>query len=96
MVPQTHPSAMEVPESSSQMVITTIIPTNYTTIILYQQDPHVIDSTEGLVIFSDSKSAIEAIRNGEKHLLWNYYPSRIAAQQKKILYPAMDTRSCQH
>ncbi|GFX69256.1 probable RNA-directed DNA polymerase from transposon BS [Trichonephila clavipes] len=30
-------------------------------LILYQQDSHVIDSTEGLVIFSDSKSAIEAI-----------------------------------
>ncbi|GFW93054.1 RNase H domain-containing protein [Trichonephila clavipes] len=38
-------------------------------LILYQQDPHVIDSTEGLVIFSDSKSAIEAIRNGDQHLL---------------------------
>ncbi|GFX29185.1 RNase H domain-containing protein [Trichonephila clavipes] len=36
--------------------------------ILYQQDPHVIDSTEGLVIFSDSKSAIEAIRNGETNI----------------------------
>ncbi|GFV59097.1 hypothetical protein TNCV_649861 [Trichonephila clavipes] len=32
------------------------------------QDPHVIDSTEGLVIFSDSKSAIEAIRNGETNI----------------------------
>ncbi|GFU81713.1 hypothetical protein TNCV_3086251 [Trichonephila clavipes] len=37
-------------------------------LILYQQDPHVIDSTEGLVIFSDSKSAIEAIRNGETNI----------------------------
>ncbi|GFW00951.1 hypothetical protein TNCV_1761891 [Trichonephila clavipes] len=37
-------------------------------IILYQQDPHVIDSTEGLVIFSDSKSAIEAIRNGDTNI----------------------------
>ncbi|GFW86581.1 RNase H domain-containing protein [Trichonephila clavipes] len=37
-------------------------------LILYQQDPHVIDSTEGLVIFSDSKSAIEAIRNGESNI----------------------------
>ncbi|GFV12554.1 RNase H domain-containing protein [Trichonephila clavipes] len=36
--------------------------------ILYQQDPHVIDSTEGLVIFSDSKPAIEAIRNGETNI----------------------------
>ncbi|GFV11545.1 RNase H domain-containing protein [Trichonephila clavipes] len=53
------PSAMEVPESSysSQMAP-----------ILYQQDPHVIDSTEGLVIFSDSKSAIEVIRNGETNI----------------------------
>ncbi|GFX50078.1 histone-lysine N-methyltransferase PR-Set7 [Trichonephila clavipes] len=32
---------------------------------LYQQNPHVIDSTEGLVIFLDSKSAVEAIRNRE-------------------------------
>ncbi|GFU99933.1 hypothetical protein TNCV_3744911 [Trichonephila clavipes] len=24
------------------------------------------------------------------------FPSRAAAQQKKILYPAMDTRTCQH
>ncbi|GFV57660.1 RNase H domain-containing protein [Trichonephila clavipes] len=37
-------------------------------LILYQQDPHVIDSTEGLIIFSDSKSAIEAIRNGETNI----------------------------
>ncbi|GFW07935.1 RNase H domain-containing protein [Trichonephila clavipes] len=37
-------------------------------LILYQQDPHVIDSTEGLVIFSDSNSAIEAIRNGETNI----------------------------
>ncbi|GFT17661.1 RNase H domain-containing protein [Trichonephila clavipes] len=37
-------------------------------LILYQQDPHVIDSTEGLVIFSDSKSAIEAIRNEETNI----------------------------
>ncbi|GFW51769.1 ribonuclease H [Trichonephila clavipes] len=37
-------------------------------LILYQQDPHVIDYTEGLVIFSDSKSAIEAIRNGETNI----------------------------
>ncbi|GFW85110.1 RNase H domain-containing protein [Trichonephila clavipes] len=37
-------------------------------LILYQQNPHVIDSTEGLVIFSDSKSAIEAIRNGETNI----------------------------
>ncbi|GFT61608.1 RNase H domain-containing protein [Trichonephila clavipes] len=37
-------------------------------LILFQQDPHVIDSTEGLVIFSDSKSAIEAIRNGETNI----------------------------
>ncbi|GFT98309.1 probable RNA-directed DNA polymerase from transposon BS [Trichonephila clavipes] len=52
---------------------TGIIASNFTSelmaireaLILYQQDPHVIDSTEGLVIFSDSKSAIEAIRNGE-------------------------------
>ncbi|GFX29726.1 transposable element Tcb1 transposase [Trichonephila clavipes] len=35
---------------------------------LYQQDPHVIDSTEGLVIVSDSKSAIEALRNGETNI----------------------------
>ncbi|GFX58018.1 hypothetical protein TNCV_4047761 [Trichonephila clavipes] len=37
-------------------------------LILYQQDPHVIDSTEGLVNFSDSKSAIEATRNGETNI----------------------------
>ncbi|GFW66300.1 probable RNA-directed DNA polymerase from transposon BS [Trichonephila clavipes] len=37
-------------------------------LIFYQQDPHVIDSTEGLVNFSDSKSAIEAIRNGETNI----------------------------
>ncbi|GFV74048.1 hypothetical protein TNCV_2952001 [Trichonephila clavipes] len=37
-------------------------------LILYQQDPYVIDSIEGLVIFSDSKSAIEAIRNGETNI----------------------------
>ncbi|GFV60879.1 ATP-dependent DNA helicase [Trichonephila clavipes] len=36
-------------------------------LILYQQDPHVIDSTEGLV-FSNSKSVIEAIRNGETNI----------------------------
>ncbi|GFU67048.1 hypothetical protein TNCV_4968971 [Trichonephila clavipes] len=34
----------------------------------YQQNPHVIDSTEGLVIFSYSKSAIEAIGNGETNI----------------------------
>ncbi|GFS58119.1 probable RNA-directed DNA polymerase from transposon BS [Trichonephila clavipes] len=52
---------------------TGIIASNFTSelvaireaLLLYQQNPHVIDSTEGLVIFSDSKSAIEAIRNGE-------------------------------
>ncbi|GFW68963.1 probable RNA-directed DNA polymerase from transposon BS [Trichonephila clavipes] len=52
---------------------TCIIASNFTSelmaireaLILYQQDPHVIDSAEGLVILSDSKSAIEAIRNGE-------------------------------
>ncbi|GFV25166.1 RNase H domain-containing protein [Trichonephila clavipes] len=51
---------------------TGIITSNFTSelisireaLILYKQDPHVVDSTEGLVIFSDSKSAIEAIRNG--------------------------------
>ncbi|GFS63542.1 RNase H domain-containing protein [Trichonephila clavipes] len=37
-------------------------------LILYQKCPHVIDSTEGLRIFSDSKSAIEAIRNGESNI----------------------------
>ncbi|GFW42395.1 probable RNA-directed DNA polymerase from transposon BS [Trichonephila clavipes] len=37
-------------------------------LLLYQQNPHVIDSTEGLVNFSDSKSAIEAIRNGETNI----------------------------
>ncbi|GFX04082.1 zinc finger MYM-type protein 1 [Trichonephila clavipes] len=37
-------------------------------LILNQQDQHVIDSTEGLVIFSNSKSAIEAIRNGETNI----------------------------
>ncbi|GFX60386.1 hypothetical protein TNCV_4076081 [Trichonephila clavipes] len=31
----------------------------------------VIDSTEGLVIFSDSKSAIEAIRNGEANISYD-------------------------
>ncbi|GFU18924.1 hypothetical protein TNCV_1700351 [Trichonephila clavipes] len=84
MFPQTDPSAMEAPESSSssQMVITKhktntcIIASNFTSelmaireaFLLYQQDPHVIDSTERLVIFSDSKSAIEAIRNGETNI----------------------------
>ncbi|GFY08261.1 putative DD41D transposase [Trichonephila clavipes] len=55
---------------------TGIITSNFTSelmaireaLILYQRDPHVIDSTEGLVIFSDSKSAIEAIRNGETNI----------------------------
>ncbi|GFV00325.1 RNase H domain-containing protein [Trichonephila clavipes] len=55
---------------------TGIIASNFTSelmairesLILYQQDPHVIDSTEGLVIFSDSKSAIEAIRNEETNI----------------------------
>ncbi|GFT67053.1 RNase H domain-containing protein [Trichonephila clavipes] len=55
---------------------TGIIASNFTSelmaireaLILYQQDPHVIDSTEELVIFSDSKSAIEAIRNGETNI----------------------------
>ncbi|GFV13161.1 RNase H domain-containing protein [Trichonephila clavipes] len=55
---------------------TGIIASNFTSelvaireaLILYQQNPHVIDSTEGLVIFSDSKSAIEAIRNGETNI----------------------------
>ncbi|GFV73581.1 RNA-directed DNA polymerase from mobile element jockey [Trichonephila clavipes] len=55
---------------------TGIITSNFTSelvaireaLILYQQNPHVIDSTEGLVIFSDSKSAIEAIRNGETNI----------------------------
>ncbi|GFX57022.1 RNase H domain-containing protein [Trichonephila clavipes] len=55
---------------------TGIIASNFTSelmaireaLILYQQDPHVIDSTEGLVIFSDSKSAIEAMRNGETNI----------------------------
>ncbi|GFV90352.1 probable RNA-directed DNA polymerase from transposon BS [Trichonephila clavipes] len=56
---------------------TGIIASNFTSelvaireaLLLYQQNPHVIDSTEGLVIFSDSKSAIEAIRNKISHLL---------------------------
>ncbi|GFS72017.1 putative transposable element [Trichonephila clavipes] len=55
---------------------TGIIASNFTSelmaireaLILYQQDPHVIDSTEGLVILSDSKSAVEAIRNGETNI----------------------------
>ncbi|GFX16894.1 probable RNA-directed DNA polymerase from transposon BS [Trichonephila clavipes] len=55
---------------------TGIIASNFTSelvaireaLLLYQQNPHVIDSTEGLVIFSDSKSAIEAIRNGETNI----------------------------
>ncbi|GFX71942.1 RNase H domain-containing protein [Trichonephila clavipes] len=55
---------------------TGIIASNFTSelmaiteaLILYQQDPHVIDSTEGLVIFSDSKSVIEATRNGETNI----------------------------
>ncbi|GFX30435.1 ribonuclease H [Trichonephila clavipes] len=55
---------------------TGIIASNFTSelvaireaLILYQQDPHVIDSTEGLAIFSDSKSAIKAIRNGETNI----------------------------
>ncbi|GFX12622.1 RNase H domain-containing protein [Trichonephila clavipes] len=55
---------------------TGIIASNFTSelvaireaLILYQQNPHVIDSTEGLVIFSDTKSAIEAIRNGETNI----------------------------
>ncbi|GFT41798.1 ribonuclease H [Trichonephila clavipes] len=37
-------------------------------LILYQQDPHAIDSTEILVIFSDSKSAIKVMRNGETNI----------------------------
>ncbi|GFW28680.1 hypothetical protein TNCV_3713951 [Trichonephila clavipes] len=45
--------------------------------------------TEGLVIFSNSKSAVEAIRNGETNISCDIYPSRTAAQQKKILYPVM-------
>ncbi|GFW34957.1 RNase H domain-containing protein [Trichonephila clavipes] len=57
---------------------TGIIASNFTSelvairkaLILYQQNPHVFDSTEGLVIFSDSlsKSAIEAIKNGETNI----------------------------
>ncbi|GFU14095.1 RNase H domain-containing protein [Trichonephila clavipes] len=55
---------------------TGIIASNFTSelvaireaLLLYQQNPHVIDSTEGLVIFSDSKSAIEAIRNGKTNI----------------------------
>ncbi|GFX02749.1 RNase H domain-containing protein [Trichonephila clavipes] len=55
---------------------TGIIASNFTSelvaireaLLLYQQNPHDIDSTEGLVIFSDSKSAIEAIRNGETNI----------------------------
>ncbi|GFW51524.1 RNase H domain-containing protein [Trichonephila clavipes] len=55
---------------------TGIIASNFTSelmvireaLILYQQDPHVIDSTERLVIFSDSKSAVEAIRKGETNI----------------------------
>ncbi|GFY16966.1 RNase H domain-containing protein [Trichonephila clavipes] len=55
---------------------TGIIASNFTSelvaireaLLLYQQNPHVIDSTEGLVIFSDSKSAIEAITNGETNI----------------------------
>ncbi|GFX42008.1 RNase H domain-containing protein [Trichonephila clavipes] len=55
---------------------TGIIASNFTSelmaireaLILYQQHPRVIDSTEGLVIFSDSKSAIEAIRNRETNI----------------------------
>ncbi|GFU92161.1 ribonuclease H [Trichonephila clavipes] len=55
---------------------TGIITSNFTSelmvireaLILYQQDPHVIHSTDGLVIFSDSKSAIDAIRNGETNI----------------------------
>ncbi|GFV43870.1 hypothetical protein TNCV_484941 [Trichonephila clavipes] len=82
MVPQTDPSAMEVPESSysfqnyEHKINTGIIASNFTSelvaireaLILYQQNPHVIDSTEGLVIFSNSKSAIEAIINGETNI----------------------------
>ncbi|GFU08572.1 hypothetical protein TNCV_3101071 [Trichonephila clavipes] len=60
------------------------------------RNPPLLLPDEGLVIFSDSKSAIEAIRNGETNISCDYYPSRTAAQQKKILYPAMDTRTCQH
>ncbi|GFV57426.1 RNase H domain-containing protein [Trichonephila clavipes] len=59
-----------------QKINTGIIASNFTSelvaireaLLLYQQNPHVIDSTEGLVIFSDSKSAIEAIRNGETNI----------------------------
>ncbi|GFX35415.1 probable RNA-directed DNA polymerase from transposon BS [Trichonephila clavipes] len=55
---------------------TGIIASNFTSelmaireaLILYHQDPHVIDSTEGFVIFFDSKSAIEDIRNGETNI----------------------------
>ncbi|GFU81065.1 hypothetical protein TNCV_1117171 [Trichonephila clavipes] len=41
---------------------------------------------EGLVIFSYSKSAIEAIRNGETNISCDII----------TLLPAMDTRTCQH
>ncbi|GFV17554.1 hypothetical protein TNCV_2385271 [Trichonephila clavipes] len=62
-------------------------------LILYQQNPHVIDSTEGFVIFSDSKSAIEAIRNGETNISCDIITLLEQLHNKKILYPAMDTRT---
>ncbi|GFX70443.1 hypothetical protein TNCV_4473771 [Trichonephila clavipes] len=69
---------------------TGIIASNFTSelmaireaLILYQQDPHVIDSTEGLVI-SDSKSAIEAIRNGDTNISCDIIT--LLEKQKKIL-----------
>ncbi|GFY15546.1 RNase H domain-containing protein [Trichonephila clavipes] len=62
--------------SYKHKINTGVITSNFTSelmaikeaLILYQQDPHVIDSTERLVIFSDSKSATEAIRNGETNI----------------------------
>ncbi|GFY04812.1 probable RNA-directed DNA polymerase from transposon BS [Trichonephila clavipes] len=84
---------------------TGIITSNFTSelvaireaLILYQQNPHVIDSTEGLVIFSDSKSAIEAIRNGETNISCDIITLLEQLHNKrKSLYPAMDTRTCQH
>ncbi|GFU39347.1 hypothetical protein TNCV_1716281 [Trichonephila clavipes] len=53
-------------------------------LILYQQNPHVIDSTEGLVIFSDSKSAIVIRRNGETNISCDIITlPETAAQQKE-------------
>ncbi|GFX50759.1 ribonuclease H [Trichonephila clavipes] len=67
-------------------------------LILYQQDPHVMDSTEGLVIFSDSKSAIEAIRNEETNISCDIITllEQLHNKRKSCILQSMNTRTCQH